>query len=324
VIWKWEFRKGKWTKVPYVADDPRRRADSTNSATWRPFGVALKSYLAGVCDGIGFVLGDGFVGLDLDDAEDPTSGEIAPWAQEIVAEIASYSEFSPTGTGIHILAKGSLPPRGRKKGPVEMYETGRYFTVTGIRVPGTPATIEDRTDALQRVHEKVFGVRGAKASSKSSRRQQSGPECYDPASQSDSDLLDRAKCAKNGEKFTNLWAGVWAAYPSQSEADLALCQMLAFWTNGDPERIDRLFRRSGLMREKWDEVHYAGGETYGQHTVALAVENLSAAASANVPDPIDRTDLGNATRFAAKYPHVRFDHVAEELVHLQERTPVGG
>jgi len=310
VVWRYELDEdGRPTKVPYRPSDPTRRASSTDPKSWSDFETALAVVARGGADGIGFVLGAGIVGIDLDKCVDPITGTLETWAREIVETVSSYTESSPSGRGIHLLAIGSLPPRGRKKGPVEMYESARFFTMTGNRVPGTPATIEDRTDALQRVHEKVFGVRGAKASSKSTHKQRGAPERDNAAGQSDRDLLDRAKSAKNGQKFTRLWGGDWTDYPSQSEADLALCQMLAFWTNGDDARIDSLFRRSGLMREKWDEKHFSGGETYGEHTVALAVENLSTAASAVTPDPLDRTDLGNATRFAAKYPDVRYDHV---------------
>jgi primase-polymerase (primpol)-like protein len=80
---------------------------------------------------------------------------------------------------------------------------------------------------------------------------------------------DKASGAANGQKFSKLWAGEWqGSYPSQSEADAALCSILAFYVGPDTERIDRLFRRSGLMRSKWDAKHYSDGSTYGQVTIA--------------------------------------------------------
>jgi primase-polymerase (primpol)-like protein len=63
---------------------------------------------------------------------------------------------------------------------------------------------------------------------------------------------------KNGTNFPRLWAGNISPYPSWSEATLALCGMLAFWTRGDAERVDHLFRKSGLMRDKWDEFRVSG------------------------------------------------------------------
>ena len=68
-------------------------------------------------------------------------------------------------------------------------------------------------------------------------------------------------------------AVIFNDYPSQSEADLALCRLLAFYTNCDAGEIDRLFRQSGLYRPKWDEPHFAGGKTYGQATIEKAVSS---------------------------------------------------
>jgi len=87
--------------------------------------------------------------------------------------------------------------------------------------------------------------------------------------------LEKARNASNGEKFQRLWNGQTRGYESHSEADLALCSLLAFWTGGDRSRIDRLFRQSGLMREKWDEVHYADGSRYGEKTIERAIAGVS-------------------------------------------------
>lgn len=88
----------------------------------------------------------------------------------------------------------------------------------------------------------------------------------------DAGILDKARAATNGAKFNRLWAGDWSEYGSQSEADSALCMMLAFWTDNDAERINGLFRQSGLYREKWDKRHHSSGMTYGEETIRRAVE----------------------------------------------------
>ena len=85
----------------------------------------------------------------------------------------------------------------------------------------------------------------------------------------DARLLERAHAARNGPKFAALWRGDVSAYPSHSEADQALCNLLAWWTGGDAARVDGLFRRSGLMRGKWDERR--GEPTYGERTIATAI-----------------------------------------------------
>ena len=91
----------------------------------------------------------------------------------------------------------------------------------------------------------------------------------------DEDLLEKATSASNGEKFERLWNGNTAGYDSQSEADMALCCLLAFWTGGDRTQMDQLFRQSGLLREKCDEVHYADGSTYGEKTIERAIATTS-------------------------------------------------
>ena len=92
-----------------------------------------------------------------------------------------------------------------------------------------------------------------------------------PPSLADEELLARMGEANNGQRFERLWRGEWRGeYPSQSEADLALCSILAFWTGRDAERMDQLFRRSGLFRPKWDE--HRGSRTYGETTIATAIK----------------------------------------------------
>ena len=98
------------------------------------------------------------------------------------------------------------------------------------------------------------------------RRQQAQ---YTP--EEEESLLRKAASARNGGKFARLWEGDFSDYDSHSEADLALCNFLAFWTGGDAARMDRLFRQSGLFRSKWDEKHYASGQTYGQGTIERAL-----------------------------------------------------
>ena len=144
-------------------------------------------------------------------------------------------------------------------GNIEMYSRGRYFTFTGIHVEGTPVGIVDRRVELLALHERLFG----------------GREHLDPAATpppplrngaGDDELIAMAKSAKNGAKFERLWNGQWKRdYSSQSEADSALCALLAFWTGKDLARMDSLFRRSGLMRNKWLR------EDYRDQTLANAI-----------------------------------------------------
>jgi putative DNA primase/helicase len=135
VNWRLEMRDGKPTKVPYTRGT-ERRASSTDLMTWSTFEEALAAYEAGepLYDGIGFVFcsADRFVGIDLDHCRNPESGEVAPWAQSIIDRVQEgYVEISPSGGGVHIIVEGSVNDGGMRKGDVEMYSRGRFFTVTG-------------------------------------------------------------------------------------------------------------------------------------------------------------------------------------------------
>ena len=246
VVWRAEPRHdGKAAKIPYTPGSDKR-AKANDPATWGTFDAALADYRANGKrrDGVGFELdGSGLVFVDLDDAFSET-GELLPWAAAIVAALDSYTERSPGGTGLHLLARGSLPPGGNRKGHVEMYSARRYATMTGIVWDGRDR-IEDRQAEIDALHARLFG--------QTTRATRSTP----PVDIDDAALIERAMQAKNGDKFRGLWRGNWDGYPSRSEADLALCNLLAYWTRKDPEWMDRLFRQSGLYRSgKWERQDY--------------------------------------------------------------------
>ncbi len=163
----------------------------------------------------------------------------------------------------------------------------RYFTVTGVHVGGTPIEIFDRQTELLALHDQLFGGRNTPNAEK-----HSAPSS--PLVVSEDELITKARQAQNGSKFERLWTGQWEGdYPSQSEADLALCCLLAFWTRKDRSRIDALFRRSGMMRKKWLREDYREdtmvkaiamtGDTWGPGPAARA--NGSARAGSVAPAP---------------------------------------
>ena len=264
VNWRAVQRKGKATKIP-INPTNGEPASCADPSTWGTYDQAVERLKLEGINGIGFQLGAGFGGVDLDICRNPETGAIECWAKEIIRSLNSYSEISPSRTGVHILVKGGLPPGPRRKGNIEMYWQGRFFTITGWHVEGTPCTIEERSHAMKALHQQEL-------SQTNYGRKTFGRTSTVGNIINDSDLIKRACRAKNGPKFCRLWAGDLAGYASQSEADLALCTILAFWTARDEVRIDNLFRQSGLFRSKWDERHGADGKTYGQITIARAVE----------------------------------------------------
>lgn len=275
VPWRWEHRNDRWTKAPLNAATGKR-ASSTNPSTWTTFESAVRYARRNALPGVGFVFTDSpFAGVDLDDCREPETGHVEPWAAEIVATLDSYTEVSPSGTGLKVFVCGTLPLGGRRKGDIEMYDTGRFFTVTGRRLSEelAPISVMQRTEALAALHRRVFG------DTPKPRRAQArpGPEhALGGVDLDDAEIITRATAAGNGAKFVRLWNGDTGGYggsgnEGRSEADLALCSMLAFWTGPDEERIDALFRHSGLMRPKWDERHYGDGRTYGRGTIGKAL-----------------------------------------------------
>jgi primase-polymerase (primpol)-like protein len=135
VTWRLVERDGKETKVPFVAGT-EELASTTDLMTWRRFETALAAYEAEPkrYDGIGFVFcsADPFAGIDLDKCRDRETGEVAPWAEKILYRVKEgYVEVSPSGTGVHVIVEGTVRDGGMRKGSVEMYGRGRFFTITG-------------------------------------------------------------------------------------------------------------------------------------------------------------------------------------------------
>ncbi len=269
VLWRLRLKAGakKATKIPFCSSGGA--ASSTDPATWSSFEEVREAYEAGGFDGVGFVFtsDDPFVGIDLDGCRDPATGELAADARAVVDRFETYTEVSPSGRGIHLILMGTLPPGGRKHGPVETYSEGRYFTITAQPLDGVPVgPVMDRHVELAAWHAEAF------PSTEKPGRAAAPAPVVAPADGDDDRLLERARGAKNGAKFRALFdAGDCAGYPSQSEAELALCMLLAFWTHRDGARIDRLFRRSALFRPKWD-AGAGAGQTYGQRTVRKTIE----------------------------------------------------
>jgi len=279
VTWRSETRApddSKPTKVPYNVRTGEK-ASTTDPRTWSPFEAACAA--ADGYDGIGYVFApdDPHVGIDLDGCRDPETGAIEAWAVDILGDTRSYTEVSPSGEGLHVYVLGSLPPGRRRHGPVEMYDQGRYFTVTGQRLDELPPDIQKPVLPLAELHAKLLPVPPASPIADNGHPTAGAPDLDDFA------LLLRAQQAANGAKFRALWAGETAGYSSASEADQALCNHLAFWTGRDAARMDRLFRQSALWRSKWDQRRGEG--TYGARTIERAIEGCREVYRAGAPRP---------------------------------------
>jgi hypothetical protein len=306
VVWKYEeVQSGsngtaevKMTKVLYFPQSPGRKASTTEPRTWTTYEVALACYLRKPdrFSGLGFVFQGQVIllmGNDLDHCVDE-GGKIDDWALKIMRRLNSYAEFSPSGTGIHVFALAEMPPQidktgrithpGRKikvhgqrdpKAAVEMYSEGRFFTYTGNHVPGTPETINEAQAVVYELIKELDMANEARNSHEQDGQDKQGSDQDGQQGKSvleDDELIEKALKAKNGEKFKILFkGGDCSQYGGDcSAADQALCNLLAFWTGKDREQMDRLFRRSALYRDKWDEVH--GRDTYGGITIDAAIK----------------------------------------------------
>ncbi|MCY7566183.1 phage/plasmid primase, P4 family [Bacillus safensis] len=268
ILWRSEERDGKKTKVPYQIDGSM--AQSSNKRTWSTFPTVLKFYNDRDYDGIGFMFSkdDPFIGIDIDHCVE--DGVLSPFAEEIVQAISSYTEYSPSGEGVHIITKGKIPLRGQgtgRKNPelgLEVYRHGRYFTFTGNSL-GIGA-IEERTDKLKELFNKY--LKDKKEETKSSSPPAASSR--DMNNLSNKEIWERMFNSKNGKSIQDLFNG-HLINEDHSATDMALCNHLAFWTDKDTSKMDSMFRETGLYREKWDRQHSSDGATYGEMTIAAAV-----------------------------------------------------
>ena len=158
VCWRWRLRDERWRKPPV---DPRtgRNANENDPATWAGFFDAVNAHAEQDFPGVGFVLtpSDPFLGIDLDRCRDPATGELDPWAEQIVAALDSYSEVSPTGRGVHVIVRAAMPSASaRRKGLIELYFAGQYFAVTGHRLLDLPRTAQLRQDEVDALYDRLF------------------------------------------------------------------------------------------------------------------------------------------------------------------------
>ena len=282
--WRYEERDGKKTKVPY---NPRTggKAQSTNPATFTPLSVALRALERDGYDGIGVGVFGSLGAIDIDHCVSE-AGELSPMAYDIIDTMQGYTEFSPSGKGLRILftvPEGFQYNKARyyinnQKAGLEVYIAGatqKYVTVTGNAL--TPRlALGERGEQLAAVLEKYMVRPKVKTPTPRAAPLDWGAEIGGSGAVDldDLTLIQRAKRSKNGAQFAALWAGDTTGYKSASEADIALCNALAFWTNKDPARMDRLFRQSGRFRpEKWDRP--TAGSTYGAITIQNAISTMT-------------------------------------------------
>lgn len=314
VLWKKKpLENGHATKIPVNAMNGYG-AKSNDSTTWTTFEEAKKKIEYYNCNGLGFMLGNGYFGVDIDHALDN---------QELISEftgkLKSYTEVSQSGEGLHIICKGVLPQGARRKGNIEMYDSVRFFAMTG-NVPDDCKAygLNDGTEAIKPLYEKYLGEHKKEVPQGAyvfTRESVPSSVPNGMALLRDDELIAEATSSKNGTLFSALYYGQWdGLYKSQSDADLAFCSLLAFWANKDTRQMDRIFRQSGLYRDKWEQKR--GQYTYGEMTISKAIQgckdtyspkntgfvyNAITGEAKPVSKTYDYSDTGNAERFIDTY-----------------------
>jgi hypothetical protein len=247
---------------------PQVPADVTDSSTWAPI-AELAKHSEPYSWGFVFTDDDDICGIDLDHCRNSETGELTDWAMKLLREFPTYAEVSPSGTGVKVFLRGMMPVGARKRrsfdswdsfggvAQIEVYEEKRFFTVTGQRLDSTPCAVNDCEQSLQRLCAEYLTEDPASSHNTKSQCGTGRPTA--------SNVLEQCRAASDAAKFVALWDGSTDGYPSQSEADLALCNLLAAFAGNNPRLIDDLFRQSGLFRTKWDEMH--GRQTYGEMTI---------------------------------------------------------
>jgi putative DNA primase/helicase len=321
---KLQPRNGKMTKIPVDANTGEL-GKSNDESTWADFNTAQEAIQKFRCDGIGFYFKPPYFGIDIDNVQTEierykTGDHDDNIVSEFIEMMCSYAEYSVSGKGIHIIAKGKLPAGGRRKGNVEMYDSGRFFAMTGNNASPIGYIADDDFGNVRYLHHKYIA--------KSEISEKSIPPSLNTGVDlSEDEIIRIALNSKNGMRFKIFMDGGWEQfYNSQSEADMAFANDLAFWTNRDFNKMDSIFRKSSLYRDKWDEKR--SNSTYGAETLNKSISDCT-----NVFIPRERgeefnlylleddvkkiekkfysyDDTGNAGRFADAYGEViRYSYI---------------
>lgn len=257
VVWKYEMTdKGRSTKILY---SPKGyQASTTKSESWGTFEDCVNAYEVEDYSGIGFVFTQGVTGIDLDKCIN-TDGTVKQWAKDILGLLDSYTEYSPSKKGLHIIIESNIDFGGHKKEwlndlkekeGIECYMRSRYFTVTG--------DVYDSKTELKHIDEtKLFDWYKNTFEAEEKVVVQIVPTTT--TMPSEQEIVAFMRRAKNGPKFTALFDKgdfMSQGFPSQSEADMSLVNSLMFFCRNDAAMVDRIFRQSKLMRKKWERQDY--------------------------------------------------------------------
>lgn len=286
----------KKNKIPYHPSGYRCN-DSTRGVTFEEAKAASKDY-----SGLGFYVDAPYLVIDVDACVDPQTGLVSQYAADIIREVNSFSELSPSGTGVHIWCKATKPGTACRKG-IEIYDSRRFMTCTGIVIPGVPNRVENRDifSLYSRMLAGEFQNSEAKIeSSIPSDLKISEIESSGGVVTTKLQLLMTGEVSSEKPFVVVDAHGNSITYPSHSEADGALTVLLAFKHEGDAQKIDADFRVSCLYRQKWDR------QDYRDQTIKSAIAFYKKSKDAEKPAQVAQVLTGEDE---------------EEIVVLEEKLP---
>jgi primase-polymerase (primpol)-like protein len=293
LLWQYQKIEGREKPAKIPISTTKNRINPTNQENLITLDAAKMAYLGGIGDGIGYSLGfNDVICIDVDSCIIGEGFNYSPMAAYI-AELfwGTYCETSPSLNGLHFFLRGKLPDRRNRLKieiagviyEVEIYAEKRYIALTGL-LENSSTEIKLMQNELNRLYSIAI------APNNNVKELIPSPSCVlnpEPGNYPDCDLISQIQQSKNADKFNALWRGNWQnCYKSQSEADLALCSMIAFY-NQNENFVDEKFRQSGLMREKWNY-----NKTYRNNTLSLAIQKLKGKYMDNLDQFINENFIG--------------------------------
>src|SRR5579862_1113394 len=329
VRWNLEEVGGRLTKVPYQLNG--NKASSTDSSTWATYKNVANNFMLDETQGLGIVCDGSFIGFDLDGCRNPETGEITAWAKRVIDALGTYTEITPSGTGVRAYALGQLPEGARRfsiatsagfgdKVGIETYDSSRYFAVTGNRISSTSSMVSSNV-------EKAYQMCAEISREYPSDKRKSASHFNTTDSNPNSSVVFETSGTYATSKLAVLTYGTITSEkpfviedehgnkvtaPSQSEADMSLATLLAMKHGDNSELIDSDFRESSLYRSKWDRLGEStiqkAIQTSKRLTQTKIVVSQDGSVNSGVSDDgfvIDRpknlTEVGNGRRLLEAY-----------------------
>ena len=282
-LYKIISREGKNTKLPIMPNG--KPAKSNDKTTWNSYEDCIAALNRNIGDGLGFMLGDGYIGIDIDKVSDDIMAYTMDYqARSMTADflrgISTYAELSPSKTGLHFIGKGKVPGERKRHKNLEIYDEGRFFTVTGNVIKDKDRShIKPIEQELLPLYQKYMPAVGNQIEHKETRNEQGKrstrenpfKQRYGKSSNDVLELLfEKGYFHYTGEDIRRIYYGNYESYfTSQSEADFFMLGRLLYYT-ADVEQAVSLMENSGLKREKWykrrrntDYIHYIAGKAIG-------------------------------------------------------------